>query len=82
MLNKHAPVQNKKIKQKPFTPWITDHIKFLIKLKDKAYHKYIKRKTEANLQYYRDLKNYTKHAIIREKVTYFKSVSHKNGKDF
>ena len=82
LINKHAPMKQKKVKERPFTPWITNNIKLLMKLRDKAYKKYLKQKTETKLQYYRELRNFTKHAIIREKIAYFKLLSQKNGKDF
>jgi len=82
LLNKHAPLIKRKIYRKPFTPWITPNIKLLMKQRDKAYKKYHKNKNPASLQYYRELRNYTKHAIIREKTTYFNQISQQSGKDF
>lgn len=67
----------KKIYDKPYNPWITPNIKLLIKLRDKAHKKYLKNRTEGNLQYYRELRNYTKHAINREKIAYFNHLSQK-----
>ena len=82
LINKHAPVKFKYIQNKPFTPWITDNIKILMKLRDKAYSKYSKQKTPASLQYYRQLRNYTKHAISREKNSYFTNLFKQKGKEF
>ena len=53
-----------------------------MKLRDKAYSKYSKQKIPASLQYYRQLRNYTKHAISREKNSYFTNLSKQKGKEF
>uniref|UniRef100_A0A6P7GX41 Uncharacterized protein LOC114341776 n=1 Tax=Diabrotica virgifera virgifera TaxID=50390 RepID=A0A6P7GX41_DIAVI len=82
ILNKHAPVKTRKISEKPYLPWITTNIKQLIKLRDKAHKKYMRTKTEGSLQYYRQLRNFTKHAIIREKITFFNTVGQSKGKEF
>ena len=71
LLDIHAPVVTKTIKERPFMPWITDTIKTLIKLRNKAHLRYEKNKTEANFNYYKQLRNYTKCAIRREKCAFF-----------
>ena len=82
LINKHAPLQRKKVRKKNIAPWITDNIKLLMRLRDKAHSKYLKNKTPAKLQTYRELRNYTKHALIREKISYFNQFSLKKGKEF
>lgn len=78
LLDRHVPYRQKIVKDKPFTPWITDNIRLLMKIRDKAHHKYIQNKTYQNLQYYKQLKNYTNQAIKREKSAYFESLSRNN----
>lgn len=82
LINKHAPLQVKQIKEGQYTPWITQNIRLLMKLRDKARRTYNKDKTEPKLQYYRELRNYTKHAILREKAAFFNQLSLKRGREF
>ena len=66
----HAPCNTVIIHQK--TPeYITDNIKYMISLKDKAYKKYRKTKADRDFQYYKDLRNYVTLAIKNEKLAYF-----------
>lgn len=67
----HAPVENTIINKKK-CPYITDNIKFMIKLKDKAYRRYLKSKNATHYDYYKDLRNYVTQAIRHEKIAYFK----------
>lgn len=82
LLNKHAPIKTKKVKLKPHTPWITPNIRLMMKLRDKAHRDYKKNKSDAKLQYYRELRNFTKHALARERAAYFGQLATKKGKDF
>lgn len=82
LINKYAPLHEKRVKDKTFNPWITDNIKHLMHLRDKAHKTYLKNKTPGNLQYYRQLRNFTKHAITREKISYFNQFSSIKGKEF
>lgn len=82
LVNKHAPLKTKKIHEKPYTPWITPNIKYLMKLRDKAFKRFQDNKTPANRRYYQDLRNYTKHALLREKITFFNQMSREAGKAF
>uniref|UniRef100_A0A6P7HCJ9 Uncharacterized protein LOC114346988 n=1 Tax=Diabrotica virgifera virgifera TaxID=50390 RepID=A0A6P7HCJ9_DIAVI len=65
-----APIRKRKNK-KINPPWLTDNIKLLIKLRDKALSKYRTTKRPAHYQYYKDLKNFTTVAIRNEKRGYF-----------
>lgn len=82
LLNTHAPTKTKIIKEKIYCPWITENIKTLIRLRDRAHKKYLKSKSRPHLEYYKQLRNYTKHAIIREKITFFNQLSNKKGQEF
>ncbi|KAH9641565.1 hypothetical protein HF086_017137 [Spodoptera exigua] len=70
LFNKHAPITRSKICTK-HTPWITENIKLMISLLDKAHNKALSSKSDANLDYYRALKNYVTGAIEREKRAFF-----------
>lgn len=65
----HAPYRTVTVKHPP-RPYITDTIKQMIKLKDRAYNKYKKNKLENHLHMYKDLKNYLSLAIKNEKKAY------------
>ena len=80
LINKHAPLRQTVVKEKNFTPWITDNIKHLMRLRDKEHKKYLNNKTPNKLAYYKQLRNFTKHAIAREKITYFNTFSSKKRK--
>lgn len=78
----HAPTCTRKVR-KSTPPFITDTIKYMIKLKDKAYSKYQLSKSSVDHAYYKDLKNYVTLAIKNEKIAYFKyrlNVDKKNPK--
>ena len=66
----HAPMVTKNNKkQKP--PWLTFNLKQMIMQKNKAYHKYIKLKSEASRVFYLEIKNYVSTAVKQEKQAYF-----------
>lgn len=69
LFNLHAPYKTTKI-LKPRKPWITDNIKLLISLRDKAKLKFKKTKRTAHWEYYKQLRNYTEVAIKNEKRAY------------
>ena len=52
ILNKYAPIKHKQIKHKQYTSWLTENIKLMIKMWDKAHRIYVKSKTPQNLDYY------------------------------
>ncbi|XP_071053288.1 uncharacterized protein [Onthophagus taurus] len=72
LFDAHAPVRTFKERAAP-TPWITDTIRRMQKLRDKAYKKYRSLKTNEFWQYYKDMRNYVKGDINRERKAY---VSH------
>ena len=51
LINKHAPLKQKVLQEKPYTPWITNNVKLLMNLRDKAHRKYLQHKSEGKLQY-------------------------------
>ena len=64
-----APSFEIKVKNKR-PPWLTFTIKNMIKLKDKAYKKYLKHRNDVNWNSYKQLKNQTNIAIREEKKQY------------
>lgn len=69
LFDQHAPIITSRV-TKPRAPWLTDTIKLMISIRDKAQRKYKKTKNEAHFQYYKELRNYTTEAIKREKKAY------------
>ena len=67
----HAPAQTATLKEN-YSPWITATIREMIRLKDKAFKKYLKCRNVASFEYYKSLKNYITSAIRREKSAYIK----------
>lgn len=70
LFDKHAPFRNIRITKKA-APWLTDNLKFLIELRNKAKSRYRRLHTSAAWDYYRSIRNYTNVAIKNEKKAYF-----------
>lgn len=70
LFNMHAPLKTIKITKK-HSPWITDNIRLLMSLRDKARTKFRQNKTDALYNYYKALRNYTTLACRNEKRAYF-----------
>lgn len=68
----HAPYRTTTIRNYS-KPYITDTIKEIIRLKDRAFAKYKRTSSESDKQYYKDLKNYLSIAIRNEKKAYFEN---------
>lgn len=69
LLDTYLPLKTCKVR-KHYSPWITENIKLLISLKDKALKKYKTHQTQANLDNYRTLRNFTTLSIKNEKKAY------------
>lgn len=69
VFNFHAPIKTIRITKK-HNPWITDNIKLLMSLRDKARSKWRKSKNSIHYNYYKDLRNYTTLACRNEKKAY------------
>lgn len=65
----HAPLVTITI-TKPLQPWITDNIKLMIKLRNKAFKEYKKYKSLGKWEYYKSLRNLVTASIRREKRAY------------
>lgn len=67
--NRHAPIVTRTF-YKPHKPWITDNIKYLKNLRNKALTKFKRTKNPQHWSYYKQLRNLTTSAIKREKKAY------------
>lgn len=69
LLDQHAPRKMCMIKG-PRKPWVTDTIKLMQKLRDKAFSKFKSTRNADHFAYYKELRNLTTSAIKREKKAY------------
>lgn len=69
LYDKHAPLKTVLIR-KPKAPWLTDTIRLMMKLRDRALIKHKKSKERHHWEYYKTLRNETNNAIKREKKAY------------
>jgi polysaccharide deacetylase 2 family uncharacterized protein YibQ len=69
----HAPLKqfNKKKNHKPY---ITYNLRLMIREKNKAYKKYLQKRTNESRKYYVELRNYVNAAINRKKRVYMKYI--------
>lgn len=72
LFDAHAPERLVFGNKRKCLPYITDNIKLLISLRNKAFMKAKKSKQEAHWNYYKFLRNYTNQAVQREKKAYCK----------
>ncbi|XP_031353652.1 uncharacterized protein LOC116178327 [Photinus pyralis] len=69
ILDKHAPFKTSRF-TKPYTPWLTDNVRLMIKLRNKALQRFKRSKSPAHWDYYKALRNMTTAAIKAEKKAY------------
>ncbi|XP_031331265.1 uncharacterized protein LOC116181009 isoform X1 [Photinus pyralis] len=69
LFNIHAPIRTIKIVKKN-PPWMTDNIKFMIKLRNKSLVKFKRTLKDTDWNYYKQLRNYTTFAVKQEKKAY------------
>lgn len=74
LFNKHAPFVTRKFSKKP-SPWLTDNVRLLMKLRDDAKTRFRRTKNHAHWNYYKTLRNLTTSAVRNEKKAYFKFIS-------
>lgn len=67
--------------RKQKAPWMTYNIKNMLKIRNKAYKKYIRTRSEVDRRYYCDLRNYINRAVKREKKNYYVFSTQENIKD-
>lgn len=73
LLDAHAPLKQA-IFTRPHMPWITDTVKLMQSLQDKALRRYKLSKNPSHWDYYKLLRNTTNRAIKSEKKGYFDHV--------
>lgn len=80
LFDRHIPLKTVRI-TKSKAPWLTDNVRLLMSQRDKAKAKYRKTGNNVHWEYYKQLRNFTNHAISNEKKAYFNHVSkNKNSK--
>ena len=67
----HAPTKTFTVKEKSH-PWITDTIKLMMRLRDRALSSYRKTKSDTKKKYYDDLKRLVNSSLYNEKTAYFR----------
>jgi len=65
----HAPYVTRRFKT-PHKPWITDNVKLLISLREKAFKRSQRTGVVAHWEYYKELRNYTTYVERQEKKAY------------
>lgn len=74
LIEAHAPLkQYRKKSNYNYAPWITDNIKLLQKLRNKALKRFKKTKLPEYYNYYKQLRNYTTAAIRANKKAYIRT---------
>uniref|UniRef100_A0A1Y1M3U5 Reverse transcriptase domain-containing protein n=1 Tax=Photinus pyralis TaxID=7054 RepID=A0A1Y1M3U5_PHOPY len=76
--DKHASRKTVKITRPP-APWLTDNIKFMISLRNKALTRFRQTKKPSHWDYYKQLRNYVTHAVRSEKKAYILYACHNGG---
>ncbi|XP_047038995.1 uncharacterized protein LOC124643913 [Helicoverpa zea] len=66
----HAPLKSMTFKTRP-TPWITDNVRLISKMRDEARARFRKTKLPGHKQYYLQLKHQAITALASEKKSYF-----------
>lgn len=69
LIDLHAPLKTARF-NKPPSPWLTDNIRLMMSLRDKALNKYKRTKNINHWNYYKQLRNYTNYATKTEKKRY------------
>lgn len=80
LINTFAPIRTRKFKR-PLSPWMTDTLKEMRTLRDKACRKAKTHRTASTCQYYRDMRNVYNDALRNEKRAYFTSYVNSNKKN-
>lgn len=79
VFDRHAPYKVSRVSKKP-TPWLTDNLRFMMKLRDKALLRYKRSKMVSHWNYYKSLRNLVNSAVCREKKAYLEHAVKIKGK--
>lgn len=74
----HAPLITRRFSKRP-APWLTENVRLLMNLRDKAKTKYRSSHRPAHWEYYKQLRNLTNTTIKLEKKAYFEFLSRDRG---
>lgn len=77
----HAPLKTARITKSP-APWLTDNLKLMMRLRDKALLKFRKSRTDENWNHYKELRNFVNTAVRQEKKAYLGFNFRSNPKQF
>nr|CAI5864412.1 unnamed protein product [Callosobruchus analis] len=77
LMDRHAPSRTCNF-TKPYKPWITSNITFLIKLQEKALIKFKRTRSAVDWERYKELKNHITFLIRSEKQAYLQHVTNKD----
>jgi len=72
ILNKHAPIQNKRLRTRQSVPWLTGDIKGLIQNRDKLKQKAISTNQEEVWEAYKSARNKVNIALRKSKTNYYR----------
>ena len=72
VLNKHAPIREKRVKNKPSVPWLTNTIKKQIRERDRLKLLAIRHKSENYWNAYKSCRNRVTDALQEAKTAYYK----------
>lgn len=81
LLNLHAPLCTSRITKQP-APWLTDTLKQMMRLRDRALSHYKTTKKPEHFNYYKMIRNQVTNAVKREKKAYYSTIFRQNSKFF
>lgn len=81
LLDIHAPVCRSRI-TKPYAPWLTDTIKQMMRLRDRALSQFKRNNNSAHFNYYKQLRNQVTAAVRREKKAFYTHIFKQNSRMF
>lgn len=73
LFNKHAPLIERRV-SKPRAPWLTDNLKMIMKLRDRALQKFKRSRSEEDWISYKKLRNFAVESTRGEKSAYLRSI--------
>lgn len=74
LFDAYAPLTTRRFTKK-YTPWLTDNLKFIMKLRDNAKKRYRVSQLPAHWEYYKSLRNLANKTLNLEKKAYFDYIS-------
>lgn len=77
----HAPYRTVRITKRP-APWLTENVRLMIKLKNKAFTKYKLVKSETAWNEYKELRNFVNRSVKMEKKAYLQYKFKSDPKEF